>query len=88
MEERRTLDEQVKARIRSAGANWRKMSGIVHDRRMPIKLKSKVYKIVVWPVLLYGTETWAEKVEHLRKLGTMEMKCLRRVVGCTLWDRR
>ena len=88
VEERGTLDEEVKARIRSAGANWRKMSGIVYDRRMPMKLKSKVYKTVVRPVLLYGTETWAAKAEHMRKLGTMEMKCLRRVVGCTLWDRR
>ena len=51
-------------------------------------MKSKVYKTVVRPVLLYGTETWAAEAEHLRELATMEMKCLRRVVGCTLWDRR
>ena len=84
VEERGTRDEEVKARIRSAGANWCKVSGVVYDRRMPMKLKSKVYKTVVRPVLLYGTETWAAKAEHMRKLATMEMKCLRRVVGCTL----
>ena len=60
----------------------------MYDRRMPMKLKSRVYKTVVRPVLLYGTETWAVKSEQLRKLEVMEMKCLRRVVGCTLWDRR
>ena len=29
------------------------------DRRIPVKLKGKVYTTVVRPIILYGAETWA-----------------------------
>ena len=40
------------------------------------------------PVLLYGAETWAVTQQELRKLYAFQMKCLREIVGVTLWDRR
>ena len=41
----------------AGGMNWKKCSGVLCDKRMPVKLK--VYRIVVRPAMLYGAETWA-----------------------------
>ena len=45
------------------------MSGVIYDRRMPMRLKAQVYKTMVSrPVVLYGAETWTVKEEHAKKL--------------------
>ena len=35
----------------------------VCGKRMPVKLKGRVYTTVVRPVMLYGTETWGRMHE-------------------------
>ena len=49
-------NKAVKQRVKSAWMKWREMSGVICDRKMPKKLKSKIYKSVLRPVMLYGTE--------------------------------
>ena len=80
-------EDPVKARVTAAWNKWRQMSGVLGDRRMPRKLKVKIYKTVVRPVLMYGAEVWTirKKEEHL--LETTEMRMLRRIRGVTLRDR-
>ena len=37
----------------------RRMSGVICDRRVPARVKEKVYKVAVRPAMLYGLETVA-----------------------------
>ena len=37
---------------------------------------------------LQSTETWVVTQQELRKLHTIQMKCLREILGVMLWDRR
>ncbi|KAM1390024.1 hypothetical protein ACFX2I_017917 [Malus domestica] len=39
-------------------------SGVLCDRRRPLKLKGKFYRTTIRPAMLYGTECWA--VKHQR----------------------
>ena len=54
--------------------NWKRCSGVLYDRRLPMKLKGKVYKTVVSPALLYGAETWATTRGQEARLKVNEMR--------------
>ena len=51
-----------------------------------MQLKGKFYKVAIRPALLYGSECWAIKKEHKRKMEVAEMRMLRWISGKTLWD--
>ena len=56
VEETGGMTREVTQRVSAAWRNWKRCSGVLCDRRMPVKLKGKVYKTVVRPALLYGAE--------------------------------
>ncbi|EYC36369.1 hypothetical protein Y032_0903g2962 [Ancylostoma ceylanicum] len=74
-------------RANSAWMKWRTTTGILCDKKMPIRLKSKVYRTVVRPVVLYGTECWTATKVTKQVLHTMEMRMLRWSMGVTLKDK-
>ena len=45
---------EVTRRIQAGWKNWREVSGVLCDMRMPVKLKGKVYKTVVRPAMMYA----------------------------------
>ena len=51
------MTTEISQRVSAAWGNWKRCSDVLCDRRMPVKLKGKVYKTVVRPALLYGAET-------------------------------
>lgn len=54
-------DEAVNQRKQAGWLKWRSVSGVLCDRKMPIKLKGKVHDTIVKPVLLYASETWTRQ---------------------------
>ena len=55
------LDAEMTHRIQSGWQNWKRVSGILCDRRISLRVKGNVYKTVVRPAMMYGAETWAVK---------------------------
>ena len=62
------LNAEVKQIVQSGLKNWKRVSGVLCDRRMNVKIKGKVYRTVVRPALMYGAETWALKKAQEKKL--------------------
>ena len=58
------------------------------DKRMPKTLKGKVYKTMIRPVMMYGSECWTTKKSDINALGVAEMKMLRWSAGYTRLDRK
>ena len=56
------------------------------DKMVPVKLKSKLYKTVVRPANVYGSECWALRKQEEQRLHTTEMKMLRWSQGKTRKD--
>ena len=79
------LDTEVTHRVQSGWKNWKRVSGVLCDRRM--KIKGKVYRTVVRPALMYGAETWALKKAQEKKLEVAEMRMLRWMFRVTKLDK-
>ena len=82
-----SIDEEIRGRVQSGWNNWKRTSGVLCDKRISARVKGKVYKAVVRPALLYGSETWAMKKAQERKIEVAEMRMLRWMCGVTRSDR-
>ncbi len=63
--------------------NWRKMSGVLCDKRVPPHVKGKIHNTIVQPAMVYGMETVLVTSSHVKKLEVTEMKMCRRAFGHT-----
>ena len=81
------LDAEVSHSVQIGWKNWKRVSGVLCDRKMNVKIKGKVYRTVVMPALMSGAETWALKKAQENKLGVAEMRMLRWMCGVTRLDK-
>jgi len=58
------IEADVSHRIQAGWLKWRRASCVLCDKKVPLKLKGKLYRTAVRPALLYGTECWAVKSQH------------------------
>ena len=68
---------EVKKRVQAGWNGWRRMSGVICDRRVPARVKGKVYKVAVRPAMLYGLETVALTKRQEAEMEVAELKMLR-----------
>jgi hypothetical protein len=50
------IDEDVRHRISADWLKWRQASGVLCDKRVPQKMKDKLYRTAIRPAMLYGAE--------------------------------
>jgi hypothetical protein len=50
-------------------------------RLLSKKLKIKIYKTTILPIVLYGCETWSLTLREKLSLGALENRVLRRIFG-------
>ena len=74
---------EVKKRVQARWNGWRKVSGVICDRRLPARVKRKVYNSVVRPAMVYGLETVAVTKKQVEEMKVAEMKMLRFAMGVT-----
>ena len=77
---------EITKRTQCGWNNWRKMSGVLCDKRIPPRVKGKIHKMIVQPAMLYGMETVPITRSHVKKLEVTEMKMCRWACGHTLRD--
>ncbi|XP_075990249.1 uncharacterized protein LOC142985892 [Anticarsia gemmatalis] len=81
------LECNIQHRIAAVWLKWREVTGVICDKRMPVKLKGLVYKTIIRPVLMYGSETWAVTQKNVHTIQVAEMKMLRWMCGVTRLDK-
>ena len=70
-------EEEVRKRIQAGWMNWKKVSRVLCDRKLSARVKDKIYKSVVRPAMLYGTETVAVTKRQVGKMEVAGLKIVR-----------
>jgi hypothetical protein len=52
---------------------WRQAYDILYDKKVPNKLKGKFYKMTIKQAMMYDTECWAIKGQHIKNMSAAEM---------------
>ncbi|KAK3567280.1 hypothetical protein QTP86_016086, partial [Hemibagrus guttatus] len=79
--------KEVKKRVQAGWNGWRKVSGVLCDRKISARIKGKVYRTVVRPAMLYFLETVSLRKRQESELEVAELKMLRFSLGVTRLDR-
>ena len=80
-------EREVKKRVQAGRNRWRKVSGVICNRRLPARVKGKVYSSVVRPAMMYGLATMAVTKKQVKEMEVAEMKMLRFAMGVTKKDK-
>ena len=87
VQESGSCEREVNKRVQAEWNGWRRVSGVICDRRLPARVKGKVYSSVVRPEMVYGFETVAVTKKQVKEMEVAEMKMLRFAMGVTRKDK-
>ena len=73
--------EEIKSRLKSGNACYHSVQNLLSSRLLSKNLKIKIYRTVIFPVVLYGCETWSLTLREERKLRVFENRVLRKIFG-------
>jgi hypothetical protein len=57
------------------------VQNLLSSRLLSKNLKIRLYRIIIFPVVLYGCETWSLTLKVERRLRVFENRVLRRIFG-------
>ena len=81
-----SCEEEVR-RMQAGWQSWRRVSGVLCDRKLSARLKGKIYKCAVRPAVLYGMDMVAVTERMVKKMEVAELKMVRWAMGVTLKDK-
>ena len=67
--------------------SWIVLSGLICDKKVPVKMNNKLYKTVIRRTLLYSSDCWTLHRSEQQRLHTTDMKMLRWIQSKTRKDR-
>ena len=63
------------------------IDSILKSRDITLPMKAPLVKAMVFPVVIYGCESWAIKKAECQRIGAFELWCWRRLLR-VLWTAR
>ena len=76
-----SIREEIKSRLRSGNACYHSVQNLSSSRLLSRKLKIKIYRTIILPVVLVWCEAWSLTLREERKLRAFENMVLRRIFG-------
>ena len=87
VQESGSCEREVKKTVQAGWNGWKKVLGVFCDKRLPARVKGKVYSSVVRPAMVYGLETVAVTKKQVEEMEVTEMKMLRFAMGVMRKDK-
>ena len=87
VQESSSCEREIKKRVQEGWYEWKKVSGVICDRRLPARVKGKVHSSVVRPAMVYGLELVAVTKKQAEEMEVAGIKMLRFAIGVTKKDK-
>ena len=71
------IKEDIKSRLKLGNACYYSVQNLLSSSLLSKKLKIKIYRNIILPVVLYGCETWSLTLKEERRLSVFENRVLR-----------
>ena len=81
VQENGSCEREVKRNVQAGWNGWRKVLGAICDRRLPARVKGKVYSLVVRPAIVYGLEKVAVTKKQVEGMEVAQMKMLKKNIN-------
>ena len=81
-------EKEVRRRIAMGKAAMGGLTSIWKDRGVTLETKVKLVNVLVFPIVLYGAETWTMRKHERRKIDAFELWCWRRVLRVSWMERK
>jgi hypothetical protein len=75
------IHDEIKSRLNSGNACYHSVQNLLSSHLILKKLKLKIYRTVILPVVLYGCETWFLTLREEHRLRVFKNRVLRRIFG-------
>jgi len=75
------LQEEIKSRLKLENACYHAVQNILSSILVSKNLKNNIYRTIIFPVVLYGCETWSLTLWEEHRLRVCENRLLRRIFG-------
>jgi hypothetical protein len=76
-----SIKEEIKSSLKLGIACYHSVQNLLASSLLSKNLKIKIYRTIIFPVVLYGCETWSLTLRNERRLRVFENRVLRRVFG-------
>jgi hypothetical protein len=80
-----SIQEEIKSRLIVGNACYYSVQNLLSSSLLSKKLKIKIDRAIILPVVLDGCETWSLTLREERRLRVFENRVLRRVFGPGEW---
>ena len=75
------IKDEIQARIQAANKSFYGQQNLLSSKILSHKPKVLIYKTVIQPILLYGSETWSTTNQDVTQIQVFENKVLRKIYG-------
>jgi len=76
-----SIQNEIKSRVKSVNACYHSVQNLLSSSLLSKNIKIKIYRTIILPVVLHGSETWSLKMREERRLRVFERRVLRRIYG-------
>jgi len=76
-----SIQEEIKSRLELGNSCYYSVQNHLSSSLLSKKLKIKIYRTIILPVVLYECETWSMTLREERRQRVFENRVLRRVFG-------
>ena len=84
-----SIDADVESRIKKADQIFHSLTRLIwYQDKIKVSIKLKLYKSIIIPILLYGSETWTPLRHHTKRIQVFTNSFIRIITGTSFWEKK